>query len=94
MLEKDLQGFPGTAAQIGKKLSIIQEVTAENFRDAEDKMPVRDLLEDIHTKPFLDAVLEINKEKFMFEVGSGIKPSVIKQTEGDDYLCIVMPLKI
>jgi hypothetical protein len=29
-----------------------KEVTAEDFRDAEDKMPVRDLLEDIHTKPF------------------------------------------
>jgi len=24
----------------------------------------------------------------------GLKPSVIKPTEGDNYLCIVMPLKI
>jgi len=42
----------------------------------------------------IDAISVINKESIMFEVGSGIKPSVIKQTEGDDYLCIVMPLKI
>jgi len=42
----------------------------------------------------IDAISVINKESLMFEVGSGIKPSVIKQTEGDDYLCIVMPLKI
>ena len=28
MLHKDLQGFPGTAAEGGKKLSIIQKITA------------------------------------------------------------------
>jgi len=48
LLEKDLQGFPGRAAEIGKKLSIIQEVAAKDFREAEDEMPVRNLLEDIH----------------------------------------------
>ncbi len=42
----------------------------------------------------IDAISVIDKESILFEVGSGIKPSVIKQTEGDDYLCIVMPLKI
>jgi len=42
----------------------------------------------------IDAISVISKESIMFEVGSGIKPSVIRQTEGDDYLCIVMPLKI
>jgi hypothetical protein len=40
MLEKNLQGIPGAAAQIGKKLSIIQKVTTKDFRDTEDKMPV------------------------------------------------------
>ncbi len=48
LLEKDLQGFPGRAAEIGKKLSIIQEVAEKDFREAEDEMPVRNLLEDIH----------------------------------------------
>ncbi len=42
----------------------------------------------------IDAISVIDKESIMFEVGSGVKPSVIKETEGDDYLCIVMPLKI
>jgi DNA polymerase-3 subunit beta len=42
----------------------------------------------------IDAISVINKESIMFEVGSGIKPSVIREIEGDDYLCIVMPLKI
>ena len=52
ILEKSLQGFPGAAAEIGKKLPIIQKVTAEDFGDAEDEMPVRDLFQDIHAEPF------------------------------------------
>jgi len=52
ILEKDLQGFPGTAAEIGQQLSIVEEVTAEDLRDAEYEMPVRNLLEYIHAEPF------------------------------------------
>ena len=52
LLEKDLQGFPGAAAQVGKDFSIVQKVTTEHLRDAEDKMPVGNLLEDIHAEPF------------------------------------------
>jgi hypothetical protein len=51
MLEKNLQGFPGAAAQIGKKLPIVEKRTAEDFRYAEYEMPVRNLLEDIHAEP-------------------------------------------
>jgi DNA polymerase III subunit beta len=42
----------------------------------------------------IDAVSVIAKNDILLEVGSGVKPSVVKQTEGDDYLCIIMPLKI
>jgi hypothetical protein len=51
LLDKNLQGFPGAAAETGKKLSIIQEVTAENLWDAEDEMTVGHLFEDIHAEP-------------------------------------------
>ena len=34
ILEKNLQGFPGATAQIGKKLPVIQKATAEDFGDA------------------------------------------------------------
>ena len=52
LLEKDLQGFPGAAAEGGKKLPVIEEVSAEDLRDAEDEMTVGYLLEDIHAEPF------------------------------------------
>ena len=57
-LEKDLQGFPGAAAEIGKKLPVVEEISTEDLRDADtlkgtrDEMPVGDLLEDIHAEPF------------------------------------------
>jgi len=54
ILEKDLQGFPGATAQIGKKLPIVEKVTAEDLRDAEYEMTVRDLFENIHAEPFAE----------------------------------------
>lgn len=51
LLEKDLQGLPGAAAQIGKKLPIVEKVTAEDFGDAEYEMTVGNLLEHIGAEP-------------------------------------------
>ena len=40
LLKEVLQRFPGAAAQIMQKLSIIEKVPAQDLRDAEDEMPV------------------------------------------------------
>ena len=47
LLDKDLQGFPGTPAQISKKFPIVQKVATQDLRDTEDEMPVGNLFEDI-----------------------------------------------
>ena len=52
LLDKNLRGFPGAAAETGKKFSIIQKIPAKDFRDAENEMPVGHLLEDIQAEPF------------------------------------------
>ncbi len=49
LLEKELQGFPGTATQIGKKIPVIEKVPAQDLRDAEDEMPVGNLFQHICT---------------------------------------------
>ena len=54
LLEKYLQGFPGAAAQIGKKLPVVEEVSSQDLRDAGDEMPVGNLFEDIHAEPFAE----------------------------------------
>ena len=51
-LKKELQGFPGTATQIGKKVPVIEEVPAQDRGDAEDEMSVGNLLEHLGTEPF------------------------------------------
>jgi len=48
----DLQGVLGASSQTCKKLPIVKKVTAEDLRDAEYEMTVRNLLEDIHAEPF------------------------------------------
>jgi DNA polymerase-3 subunit beta len=42
----------------------------------------------------IDAISVVNKNSIVLEVGLGLKPSMIKQAEDDNYLCIIMPLKI
>ncbi|HOQ71753.1 MAG: DNA polymerase III subunit beta [Smithellaceae bacterium] len=42
----------------------------------------------------IDAVSAISIDRVVMEVGVGLKPTLIKPAEGDNYLCIVMPLKI
>ena len=42
----------------------------------------------------IDAISVVNEENLLFEVGHGLKASVIKPAESDNCLCIVMPLKI
>jgi len=50
-LEEDFQRFPGASAQLGEKLPVVKEITAQDLRDAEDKMPVGNLFEDIRAEP-------------------------------------------
>jgi hypothetical protein len=50
--KKELQGFPGAGAQIGKKIPVIEKIPAQDFREAEDEMPVGNLLKHVRTEPF------------------------------------------
>ena len=54
LLHKDFQRFPGAAAEGGKQFSIIQKVTAKHLRDAENKMPVGNLFENIQAEPLAE----------------------------------------
>lgn len=41
-----------------------------------------------------DAVEVVDEERVLLEVGEGMKPGVVRAVGNDDYLCIVMPLKL
>ena len=50
--QKELQGFPGAAAEIREKISAIQKILEQDFPGGEDEMPVGHLLEHVGTEPF------------------------------------------
>jgi len=51
MLEKNLQGFPGAAAEGGNELPVVKKIPAENLRNTEYEMPVGYIFEDVHAEP-------------------------------------------
>ena len=51
-LEKQFQGVPPTATQVGEEFSVIEEIPAKDLGYAEDKMTVWNGLEDFLTEPF------------------------------------------
>jgi DNA polymerase-3 subunit beta len=42
----------------------------------------------------IDAISVVSDDNILFEIGSGLKPSIVKPADNDNSLCIVMPLKI
>ncbi|MFH1954433.1 MAG: hypothetical protein ABIL06_22810 [Pseudomonadota bacterium] len=53
-LEKGFQRFPATATRMGKQLSVIKEISAEDLWYAKDEMPVRNPLHNFFAEPFTE----------------------------------------
>jgi DNA polymerase III subunit beta len=77
---------------------MVLESANPDVGEAKDEIEV-----DYHDKEFsvgynvkylIDAIDVIDEKTVIFEIGAGMKPGVIRPAENDDYLCIVMPLKI
>lgn len=47
-----------------------------------------------NVKYLIDAIEVVDEGSVVFEMGAGMKPGVIKPVSNDDYMCIVMPLKV
>ena len=73
-LDKDLQGFPRAAAEIGEEFPVVKEISAQDLWDAEDEMPVRHLFQDIAAEPlaeFHDTFLMAGGAKVTALAGKG-----------------------
>jgi len=77
---------------------MVLESANPDVGEAKDEIEV-----DYHDKEFsvgynvrylIDAIEVIDEKTVIFEIGAGMKPGVIRPAESDEYLCIVMPLKI
>ncbi|HYA15606.1 MAG TPA: DNA polymerase III subunit beta [Syntrophales bacterium] len=47
-----------------------------------------------NVKYLIDAIEVISSETIAFEIGAGMKPGVIRAADDNDYMCIIMPLKV
>jgi DNA polymerase-3 subunit beta len=60
-----------------------------------EAMGVEKALEAVYNVRYLiDAVEVMDEENIIFEMREGLKPGTIRPAHKDNYLCIVMPLKL
>jgi len=89
--------YSGVIIKLEKGRMVLESANPD-VGEAKDEIEV-----DYHDKEFsvgynvkylIDAIEVIDEKTLIFEIGAGMKPGVIRPAENDDYLCIVMPLKI
>jgi DNA polymerase-3 subunit beta len=77
---------------------MVLESTNPDVGEAKEEIEVayhdKDISMGYNVKYLIDAIEVIDDETVIFEMGVGMKPGVIKPVSNDDYMCIVMPLKV
>lgn len=72
--------------------------TNPDVGEAKEEMEIeyneRDLTVGYNVRYLIDAIEVIEEEGFLFEIGIGMRPGVIRPKEDEGYLCLIMPLKI
>jgi DNA polymerase-3 subunit beta len=77
---------------------MVLESTNPDVGEAKEDIEVayhdKDIQVGYNVKYLIDAIEVIGDEKIAFEIGAGMKPGVIRSVDNDDYMCIIMPLKV
>jgi len=77
---------------------MVLESTNPDVGEAKEDIEVayhdKDIQVGYNVKYLIDAIEVIGEDKVAFEIGAGMKPGVIRSVDNDDYMCIIMPLKV
>ena len=77
---------------------MVLESTNPDVGEAKEEIEIayheKDISIGYNVKYLIDAMEVIDDEKVVFEIGVGMKPGVIKPAHNDEYVCIIMPLKV
>lgn len=77
---------------------MVLESTNPDVGEAKEEIEIayhdKDISIGYNVKYLIDAMEVIDDETVVFEIGVGMKPGVIKSAHNDEYVCIVMPLKV
>ncbi len=77
---------------------MVLESTNPDVGEAKEEIEIayheKDISIGYNVKYLIDAMEVIDDETVVFEMGVGMKPGVIKPAHNDEYVCIIMPLKV
>jgi DNA polymerase-3 subunit beta len=77
---------------------MVLESTNPDVGEAKEEIEVayhdKDISVGYNVKYLIDAIEVIDEGEVVFEIGAGMKPGVIRSVNNDDYMCIIMPLKV
>jgi DNA polymerase-3 subunit beta len=77
---------------------MLLESTNPDVGEAKEEIEVayhnKDISVGYNVKYLIDAIEVIDEGEVAFEIGAGMKPGIIRSVNNDDYMCIIMPLKV
>jgi DNA polymerase-3 subunit beta len=77
---------------------MVLESTNPDVGEAKEEIEIayheKDISIGYNVKYLIDAMEVIDDETVVFEMGAGMKPGIIKPAHNDEYVCIIMPLKV
>lgn len=89
--------YSGVIITLGNDLMVLNSNNPD-IGEANDEIEVSyggdELVVSYNVNYLIDAIEVIDEDEVSFEINLGMKPGVIRGLGNDDYLCIVMPLKI
>jgi len=90
------EGYGGVVVNIKENLMVLTFQDSE-VGDASDEIEIKytgeEIIKSYNINYFLAAVEVIDDQQVNFEIGIDSKPSVVRGSGNDRYMCIIMPLK-
>jgi DNA polymerase-3 subunit beta len=89
--------YSGVILQL-KEGRMIMTSTNPDVGEASDEIDVpyrdKEIRVGYNVHYLMEAVEVVDGESLEFEIGAGMKPSVVRQAGNDRYFCMIMPLKV
>lgn len=90
------EGYGGVVVNIKDNLMVLtfqDSDVGDAFDEIEIQYTGEEIIKSYNINYFLAAVEVIDDQQVNFEIGIDSKPSVVRSSDNDRYMCIIMPLK-
>lgn len=90
------EGYGGVVVNVKDNLMVLtfqDSDVGEAFDEIEVQYAGEEIIKSYNINYFLAAVEVVEEQQINFEIGEGSRPSVVRGSGNDRYMCIIMPLK-